>query len=67
MRQDEATLLDIAQAARLIRVFIGDMAKEDFFDDLKTQSSVGTRRETLRQAQGVLSRHPAFQRTGHRQ
>ena len=40
MRQDEVTLLDIAKAARLIRVFIGDMAKEDFFDDLKTQSSV---------------------------
>jgi hypothetical protein len=27
MRQDEVTLLDMAKAARLIRVFIGDMAK----------------------------------------
>jgi hypothetical protein len=27
MRQDEVTLLDIAKAARLIRVFIGDMTK----------------------------------------
>ncbi len=37
MRQDEATLLDIAEAARLIQVFIGDMAKEAFPDDPKTQ------------------------------
>jgi uncharacterized protein with HEPN domain len=40
MRQDEATLLDIAKAARLIQVFIGGMAKEAFLDDPKTQSSV---------------------------
>jgi len=40
MRQDDVTLLDIAKAARLIQVFIGGMAKEGFFDDPKTQSSI---------------------------
>lgn len=40
MQRDEATLLDIAKAARLVLVFIQGMAKEAFLDDLKTQSSV---------------------------
>ena len=40
MRRDEATLLDMAKAARLVRVFIQGMTKEAFVEDLKTQSSV---------------------------
>jgi uncharacterized protein with HEPN domain len=40
MHQDDVTLLDIARAARLIQVFMGSIAKEEFFDDPKTQSSV---------------------------
>lgn len=40
MQRDEATLLDIVKAARLVSAFIQGMAKEDFLNDLKTQSSV---------------------------
>lgn len=37
---DAATLLDIARAARLIAQFRGDLSKEAFMDDLKTQSAI---------------------------
>jgi len=40
MQRDEATLLDIAQAARSVAAFVSGMAKEDFLKDLKTQSAV---------------------------
>ncbi|MBC7225629.1 MAG: DUF86 domain-containing protein [Thermoflexales bacterium] len=40
MHRDEVTLLDIARAARLIMGFVADMAKENFLDDIKTQSAV---------------------------
>jgi len=40
MQRDEATLLDIAQAARLVLAFIQGMTKRAFLRDLKTQSSV---------------------------
>jgi uncharacterized protein with HEPN domain len=40
MRRDEATLLDIATAARLVLEFINGMDKVTFLDDIKTQSSV---------------------------
>ena len=40
MRRDEATLLDIARAARLVGMFVEGMTKEAFLEDLKTQSSV---------------------------
>jgi uncharacterized protein with HEPN domain len=40
MQRDEATLLDIANAARLVLAFIWGMTKEAFLGDLKTQSSV---------------------------
>lgn len=40
MRRDETTLLDIAEAARLISEFVGDMPKAEFLDDSKTQSSL---------------------------
>jgi uncharacterized protein with HEPN domain len=40
MRRDEATLLDIARAARLVLAFKQGMTKEAFLDDAKTQSSV---------------------------
>ena len=40
MPRDEATLLDIATAARLILQFKDGMDKAAFLDDIKTQSSV---------------------------
>jgi uncharacterized protein with HEPN domain len=40
MQRDDATLLDIARAARLVSSFIQGMTKESFLDDIKTQSSV---------------------------
>jgi uncharacterized protein with HEPN domain len=40
MARDDATLLDIANAARLVQSFIKGMTKEAFLADLKTQSAV---------------------------
>ncbi len=40
MRRDEATLLDIAEAARLVASFVQDVSKAVFLDDFKTQSAV---------------------------
>jgi uncharacterized protein with HEPN domain len=40
MPRDEATLLDIANAARLVQTFVQGMTKETFLGDLKTQSAV---------------------------
>jgi uncharacterized protein with HEPN domain len=40
MLRDDATLLDIANAARLVQTFIQDMTREAFLSDLKTQSAV---------------------------
>lgn len=40
MRRDDATLLDIARAARLVLAFKQGMTKKGFLDDTKTQSSV---------------------------
>lgn len=40
MSRDDATLLDIVNAARLIQTFIQEMPKEAFLVDLKTQSAV---------------------------
>ena len=40
MRRDETTLLDIAEAARLVVSFAQDMSKAVFLDDYKTQSAV---------------------------
>ena len=39
-RRDEATLLDIAEAASRAWEFVTGMSKEDFANDLKTQSAV---------------------------
>jgi uncharacterized protein with HEPN domain len=39
MRRDEATLLDIAKAARLVLAFTEGVTKEAFLKDLKTQSA----------------------------
>ena len=36
MARDDASLLDIVNAARLVQIFVQDMAKEDFLVDLKT-------------------------------
>jgi len=38
--RDNATLLDIARAARLILEFKGNVSKDDFGDDPKTQSAI---------------------------
>jgi len=62
MGQDEATLLDIAKAARLIQVFMGDMAKEEFLDDPKTQSSVLYQLLVIGEAVKRLSREFRTQR-----
>jgi uncharacterized protein with HEPN domain len=40
MHRDEATLLDIATAARLVLEFIEGMDKAALLYDIKTQSSV---------------------------
>jgi uncharacterized protein with HEPN domain len=40
MQRDEATLLDIAEAARLVISFVQDTSKAVFLDDYKTQSAV---------------------------
>lgn len=40
MSRDTASLLDIAEAGKLIREFIGAMDKEAFLADRKTQSAV---------------------------
>lgn len=40
MQRDEATLLDIAKAGRLVLQFMQGLTKDAFMDDLKTQSSV---------------------------
>jgi uncharacterized protein with HEPN domain len=62
MRQDEATLLDIAKAARLIQAFIEGMAKEAFLDDPKTQSSVLYQLLVIGEAVKRLSREFRIQR-----
>ena len=63
MYQDDATLLDIAKAAHLIQVFIGSMAKEEFFDDPKTQSSVLYQLLVIGEAGKRLSRAFCTQRS----
>jgi len=40
MQRDEATLLDIAKAARSVQTFIHGFEKETFSNDYKTQSAV---------------------------
>jgi uncharacterized protein with HEPN domain len=40
MERDEATLLDIARAARFVLEFKAGLDKAAFFDDFKTQSAV---------------------------
>lgn len=40
MQRDDATLLDIAEAARLMGIFLGGISRTDFLNDPKTQSSV---------------------------
>jgi uncharacterized protein with HEPN domain len=40
MSRDQATLLDIVKAARLVCAFVQDMTKAHFVQDIKTQSAV---------------------------
>ena len=63
MHRDEATLLDIATAARLVLQFTEGMSEADFLVDIKTQSSVLHQLMVLGEAVKRLSddfraRHP---------
>jgi uncharacterized protein with HEPN domain len=58
MPRDDATLLDLANAARLIHTFIQDTTKETFLVDLKTQSAVLHQLTLIGEAVKRLS--PAF-------
>ena len=63
MHRDEATLLDIATAARLVLEFTEGMDQAAFLDDIKTQSSVLHQLKVLGEAVKRLSdefrsRHP---------
>ena len=58
MARDDASLLDIVNAARLVQIFVQDMAKEDFLVDLKTQSAVLHQITVIGEAVRRLS--PAF-------
>jgi uncharacterized protein with HEPN domain len=65
MPHDETTLLDIAQAARLILVFTQGMDKTAFLQDLKTQSAILHQLMVMGEAVKRLSqefraRHPAI-------
>jgi uncharacterized protein with HEPN domain len=65
MSRDNATLLDMANAARLIQTFIQGMAKETFLGDLKTQSAVLHQVPVIGEAvkrlsQAFRGRHPIF-------
>lgn len=40
MRRDEATLIDIANAARLAMDFAAGLTRDEFLRDLKTQSAI---------------------------
>jgi hypothetical protein len=56
MTRDEATILDIVKAAHLVLAFMGDMPKEVFLSDLKTQSAVLHQLTILGEAVKRLSR-----------
>lgn len=63
MSRDDATLLDIANAARLIQTFIQGVTQEAFLGDLKTQSAVLHQVTVIGEAvkrlsQGFRERHP---------
>ncbi len=40
MFRDEATLIDIISSARLVKLFVAGLTKEQFLGDIKTQSAV---------------------------
>ena len=63
MSRDDATLLDIANAARLSQTSIQGMTQEAFLGDLKTQSAVLHQvtvigKAVKRLSQAFLERHP---------
>ena len=65
MARDEATLLDIIKAAQLVRVFVQEMTKDDFVQDVKTQSAVQHQLMVMGEAVKRLSpefrnQHPAI-------
>lgn len=63
MPRDEATLLDIAHAARLIQTFVQGFTKPAFLGDLRTQSAVLHQVSVIGEAvkrlsQAFRERHP---------
>ena len=58
MTSDDAILLDIVNAARLVQTFVQDMTKEAFLADPKTQSAVLHQVTVMGEAVRRLS--PAF-------
>jgi len=65
MPRDDATLLDILRAARLVVAFKGDLDKPAFLNDLKTQSAILHQLLVLGEAvkrlsEGFRTSHPAI-------
>lgn len=61
MQRDEATLVDILQAARLAHEFTAGVEKDEFFDDRQLQSSVLYQLVVL--GEGVRRLSEAFRQT----
>ncbi len=55
MQRDKAYLLDILEAAKLALSYVGNISKEDFFDDLQCQDAVIRRLEIIGEASGRIS------------
>ncbi|MEX2394695.1 MAG: DUF86 domain-containing protein [Actinomycetota bacterium] len=63
MSRDDAWALDIVNAARLALEFVGDMSKDAFLSDRKTQAAVTRQIEIIGEAAkrlstGFLAAHP---------
>ena len=55
MQRDNAYLLDILEAAKLARAYIGGKTKEEFLNDLQCQDAVIRRIEIIGEAAGRVS------------
>jgi len=68
MERDEATLLDIANAAHLVMDFARDMEKDEFIKDIKTRSAVLYQLIVIGEAvkrlsQSMRTQHPEIPRS----
>ena len=66
MSRDDATLLDMLKAARLVVMFKGSLGKAQFLNDLKTQSAILHQLLVLGEAakrlsEGFRTAHPEVQ------